>query len=61
MSSHTIRTLDMSAVTITTSLPKILVFRLKLAFYIMKFASIVGGFHFVVEEDEITHTSMEEG
>jgi hypothetical protein len=52
MSSHTIRTLDMSAVTITISLPKILVFRLKLAFYIMKFASIVGGFHFVVEEDE---------
>ena len=52
MSSHTIRTLDMSAVTITVSLPKILVFRLKLSLYIMKFASIVGGFHFVVEEDE---------
>jgi hypothetical protein len=42
----------MSAVTVTVSLPKVLVFRLKLAFWIMKFASIIGGFHFVVEEDE---------
>ena len=44
--------LDMSDLTMTVALPKVLVFRLKLAFYIMNFASIVGGFHFVVEEDE---------
>jgi hypothetical protein len=43
---------DVRDLIVTVTLPKMLIFRLKVALLLMRLASLVGGYQFVVEEDE---------
>jgi hypothetical protein len=43
---------DLQDLIVTVTLPKMLIFRLKVALLLMRLASLVGGYQFVVEEDE---------